>query len=185
MIGTRPIRHDGTDKVTGRALYGADIRLPGMLYGAVLRSPHAHARILAIDTSRAAALPGVKAVITAADLPALEDKIEDLGEGVVNLRYQSANVLARDKVLYYGHAVAAVAATSLHIAEEALALIQVTYELLPPVLDVRQAMPRMRRSCWTTCAPTSWAAKAIEAPTSPSHLQHQRGDLAAASPRRR
>ena len=69
VIGTRPIRHDGTDKVTGRALYGADIRLPGMLYGAVLRSPHAHARILSIDTSQAETLPGVRAVVTAADLP--------------------------------------------------------------------------------------------------------------------
>ncbi len=140
VIGTRPIRHDGTDKVTGRALYGADIRLPGMLYGAVLRSPHAHARILSIDTSRAEASPGVRAVVTAKDLPDLESKITALGEGSINLRYQSNNTLARDKVLYYGHAVAAVAATSVHIAEEALDLIRVEYEILPPVLDVQQAI---------------------------------------------
>jgi CO/xanthine dehydrogenase Mo-binding subunit len=140
VIGTRPIRHDGTDKVTGRALYGADIRLPGMLFGAVLRSPHGHARILSIDTSAAEALPGVRAAVTAADLPDLADKIAQLGEGAVNLRYQSNNTLARDKVLYFGHPVAAVAATSPHIAQEALALIRVEYEELPPVLDARQAM---------------------------------------------
>jgi CO/xanthine dehydrogenase Mo-binding subunit len=126
--------------VTGRALYGADIRLPGMLYGAVLRSPTAHARILSIDTSEAETFPGVWGVVTAADLPDLEDKVADLGEGSINLRHQSWNTLAREKVLYYGHPVAAVSATSLHIAEEALGLIRVTYEVLPPVLDVRAAM---------------------------------------------
>lgn len=140
VIGTRPIRHDGTDKVTGRALYGADLRLPGMLFGAVLRSPHAHARILSIDTRRALALPGVKAVVTAEDLPALASKVSSLGEGSANLLYQSWNVLARGKVLYYGHAVAAVAALNAHIAEEALNLIRVEYEILPPVLDPVQGM---------------------------------------------
>jgi xanthine dehydrogenase molybdenum-binding subunit len=140
VIGTRPIRQDGTDKVTGRAQYGADIRLPGMLYGAVLRSPHAHARILSIDTSQAEAFPGVHAVVTAADLPDLEDKVAGLGEGTINLRHQSWNTLARQKVLYFGHPLAAVSAITPHIAEEALALIQVTYEVLPPVLDVRAAM---------------------------------------------
>src|SRR5512143_217742 len=97
VIGTRPVRHDGTDKVTGRALFGADIRLPGMLYGTVLRSPHAHARILGIDTHAAEALPGVRAVVTAADLPRIGDKIAGSGEGSANLRYLSANALARDK----------------------------------------------------------------------------------------
>ena len=140
VIGTRPIRPDGTDKVTGRALYGGDFRLPDMLYGAVLRSPHAHARILSIDTSRAEALPGVKAVVTSADLPSLESKISSLGEASVNVRYQSANMLARQKALYHGHAVAAVAASTLHIAQEALALIQVDYEVLPALVDVQQAM---------------------------------------------
>lgn len=133
VIGTRPIRHDGVDKVTGRASFGADLRLPGMLYGAVLRSPHAHARIVSIDTKPAEALPGVKAVVTAADLPRLETE-DDF------LRYLRFNILAEGKVLYEGHAVAAVAATSPHIASEALDLIEVTYEVLPPVMDVRQSM---------------------------------------------
>jgi CO/xanthine dehydrogenase Mo-binding subunit len=140
VIGTRPIRHDGADKVTGRAKYGADIKLTGMLYGAMLRSPHAHARIVRIDTSKAEALPGVRAVVTAADLPAQGDRMVELGEGTVNMRHLSANVLAREKVLYRGHAVAAVAADNIHIAGEAAKLIEVQYELLPPVLDVREAM---------------------------------------------
>jgi len=140
VIGTRPVRHDGVDKVIGRALYGADIRLTGMLYGKVLRSPHAHARIRSIDTSKAEAYPGVKAVITAQDLPLLPDMMQELGEAQANLRDVSANVMAREKVLYRGHAVAAVAATSWRIAEEAVALIEVDYEVLPPVLDVRRAM---------------------------------------------
>jgi xanthine dehydrogenase molybdenum-binding subunit len=140
VIGTRPIRQDGTDKVTGRALFGADIHLPGMLYGAVLRSPHAHARIISIDTNRAKAHPGVRGVITAADLPDVENKVAELGESIINLRYQSWNILAHKKVLYYGHPIAAVSATSPYIAEEALDLIQVTYEVLSPVLDVRAAM---------------------------------------------
>ena len=140
VIGTRPIRHDGVDKVTGRAKYGADLNLSGMLHGRVLRSPHAHARIKRVDTSRAEALPGVKAVVTARDLPALADRVEDLGEGAANLRELSNNILAGEKALYRGHAVAAVAATSAHIALEALRLIEVEYEALPPVIDVRDAM---------------------------------------------
>ena len=91
VIGTSPLRHDGVDKVTGRAAFGADIRLPGMLYGAVLRSPHAHAKILSIDTSEAEKLHGVHAVITAKDFPDLESRIVELGEGVINRKYQSNN----------------------------------------------------------------------------------------------
>ncbi|MEW5976787.1 MAG: xanthine dehydrogenase family protein molybdopterin-binding subunit [Acidobacteriota bacterium] len=141
VIGTRPVRHDGVDKVTGRAIYGADVQLPGMLYGKVLRSPHAHARIKAIRTQKAEALEGVRAVVTAADLPSPEGRSANLGDlGEVPLPYLSRNVLADKKVLYHGHAVAAVAATTPHVAEEALELIEVDYEVLPPVMDVLEAM---------------------------------------------
>jgi xanthine dehydrogenase molybdenum-binding subunit len=140
VIGTRPVRHDGVDKVTGRAKYGADYIFPGMLYGKVLRSPYAHANIKSIKIDKALALPGVKAVITADDLPALADKMEQAGEMAINMNQLSANILARGKVLYDGHAVAAVAATSPHIAEEALRLIEVDYEVLPPVMSVEDAM---------------------------------------------
>ena len=140
VIGTRPVRHDGADKVTGRAIYGNDLQLSGMVYGKMLRSPHAHARIKSMDTSAAEAADGVLAVVTAADLPELKDKVANLGEGSVNLAYLGANCLAHDKVLYCGHAVAAVAARSAHQAEEAVALIKVEYELLEPVTDVIEAM---------------------------------------------
>jgi CO/xanthine dehydrogenase Mo-binding subunit len=177
VIGTRPIRHDGTDKVTGRALFGADVRLPGMLHGKVLRSPHAHARIRAIRTHKAEALPGVKAVVTGADLPEIADKIADLGEGAINLRYQSNNILARDKVLYHGHAVAAAAATSPHIAEEALALVEVDYEVLPPVLDVQQAMRDDAPILLEDLRTDEMGQKGEESTNIASHLQYKRGDL--------
>ena len=140
VIGTRPIRHDGVDKVTGRAQYGADVKLSGMLYASMLRSPHAHAKITKLDTSKAEALPGVRAVITSADMPEQGDRIVELGEGAVNMRHLSANVLANGKVLYRGHAIAGVAADNIHIAQEAVKLIDIDYEVLPPVLDVREAM---------------------------------------------
>src|SRR5690606_29788427 len=140
VIGTRPTRHDGADKVTGRARYGADVHLSGMLYGYILRSPLAHAKIRSIDISKAEALPGVHAVVTHADLADPGNRVAELGEGSVNLNHLSANVLARDKVLYKGHAIAAVAADNVHIAEEAARLIAVDFEPLPPVLDVRKAM---------------------------------------------
>ena len=139
VLGTRPIRHDGTDKVTGRAKYGADIHLAGMLHGKVLRSPHAHARIRSIDTARAAALPGVKAVVTAADLPEIAPGFERVGEMPLSFRDLSSNLLARDKVLFRGHAVAAVAATNPHVAEQALELIEVEYE---PCLLYTSPSPR-------------------------------------------
>ena len=140
VIGTRPVRHDGVDKVTGAARYGADISLPGMLHAKVLRSPHAHARIRRIDTSRAEALPGVVAVLTAADFPIIEDRILDFAEVQGNARMIAENLMAKDKALYMGHAVAAVCAVSPHIAAEALQLVAVDYEVLPTVLTWREAM---------------------------------------------
>ncbi len=133
VVGTRPVRPDGVDKVTGRARFGADVSAPGMLMGAILRSPHAHARIRSIDASRALALDGVKAVVTSADLP-------DLTGGDADLQAVLANVMARGKAFYDGHAVAAVAATSVGLARKALSLIAVDYEVLPHVTDVEAAM---------------------------------------------
>ena len=135
VVGTRPIRHDGTDKVTGRAKYGGDFQAAGMLHGKVLRSPHAHARIKSIDVSKALAHPGVKAVITGQDMPVA--KMANPSRGT---QFASDNVMAREKAQYKGHAIAAVAAINQHVAEEALGLIKVDYEVLPPVIDVREAM---------------------------------------------
>ncbi|MES0827763.1 xanthine dehydrogenase family protein molybdopterin-binding subunit [Ruegeria sp. SCP11] len=136
FVGTRPNRPDGLDKVTGRAKFGADAYAPGMLHGAILRSPHAHARIVKIDTSMAEAHKDVKAVVTRADFadvpfkPGLEGEFWNVLE----------NVMAGEKALYDGHAVAAVAATSTLAARDALKLIEVEYEVLPHVTDVDKAM---------------------------------------------
>ncbi|MBK35105.1 MAG: oxidoreductase [Gemmatimonadetes bacterium] len=141
VVGTRPVRHDGADKVTGRAVYGTDYTSSDLLQGKVLRSPHAHARVISIDTSRAEEHPEVRAVVTGADLVAnFEDRVEDLGEEVIRMKDLFASVMAHEKVFYHGFPVAAVAATSLSAAEEAVDLIEVEYEVLPPVLDVVEAM---------------------------------------------
>ena len=141
VVGTRPVRHDGPDKVMGRARYAADIHLPGLLHGKILRSPHAHARIRGIDARRALALPGVHAVVTGADFPAVSAEIKDQEEGAtVNYGFYSRNVMAREKALYRGHAVAAIAADSPHLAEEAMDLIEVDWEILTPVLTADAAM---------------------------------------------
>ncbi len=139
-IGTRPLRPDGVDKVTGRAKFGADTALPNMLVGAVLRSPHAHAKIKSIDISKAEALPGVKAVVSRDDFQDMPSEMVPAGEMMVNYRDMVRNVMAREKVLYDGHAVAAVAATSASVARRALKLIEVDYEVLPHVIDVMAAM---------------------------------------------
>lgn len=130
VVGTRPDRPDGIDKVTGRARYGADAVAPGMLTGRILRSPHAHARIKRIDTAKAEALAGVKAVVTRADFGEVPDHVADILD----------NCMAGAKALYDGHAVAAVAATSAAVARKALRLIEVEYEVLPSVTDVDAAM---------------------------------------------
>jgi CO/xanthine dehydrogenase Mo-binding subunit len=140
VVGTRPIRPDGVDKVTGRANFGADMTMPGMLWGKIKRSPHAHARIRSIKVDKALALPGVKAVVTRDDFPEIANEEAFVGEGPMNFRDLSRNCMARDKALYDGHAVAAVAAISASIAEEALDLIEIDYEVLPHVIDVEEAM---------------------------------------------
>ncbi|HEY1598714.1 MAG TPA: xanthine dehydrogenase family protein molybdopterin-binding subunit [Pirellulales bacterium] len=177
VIGTRPVRHDGVDKVTGRAIYGADINMAGLVHGRILRSPHAHAKIKSIDTSAALKLPGVVAVTTSKDFPNLKDKMADLGEGSVNLAHLGANCLAHDKALYRGHAVAAVAAISPHVAEEALKLIRVEYEPLPAVTWVLDAMkddaPLLHDNVFT-----NEMGKIGTKPTNVStHLHFEKGDV--------
>jgi aldehyde oxidoreductase len=124
-------KRDSLDQVSGRALYAADLKMPGMLYARVLRSPHHHARIVRIDTAEAATLPGVEAVITGADIPARA--------AMLNSRPQTY-LLSRDKVRFLGEAVAAVAAVSDAVAAEAVQRIRVEYEVLPAMLDPLEAM---------------------------------------------
>ena len=110
VVGTRPPRPDGIDKVTGRALFGADFSAPGMLHATILRSPHAHAKIISIDTSAALAMDGVKAVVTSDDF---------VKQGSSGKQDTLDNCMARGKVFYDGHAIAAVAATSVKVANAA------------------------------------------------------------------
>jgi CO/xanthine dehydrogenase Mo-binding subunit len=150
----------------------------GLLYAKILRSPHAHARIVSIDTSAAEKMPGVKAVVTSADFPNMIDAMADLGESSTNLRYTSENLMARNKVLYYGHAVAAVAATSANIAEEACKLITVQYEVLPPVLNVMTAAQPDAPILIDSLRTEAGGAKGDKPTNVAKHIQHQRGDLA-------
>ena len=138
-IGQRTLRPDGIEKVTGSAQYAADFAMPGMVYGKVLRSPHAHAVIKSIDTSEAEKLKGVLAVMTGDDLPLLPLD-EPLPSGPNDIRWISRGCMAREKILYTGHPVAAVAATSANIAAAAVKLIKVDYDVLPHVIDVDEAM---------------------------------------------
>lgn len=187
VIGTRPVRHDGLEKVTGQALYGADYSLPGMLHGKVLRSPHAHALIKSINVDKALKYPGVYAVITGADFPEVKGVMAQVGELLVNTHYLSLNVMARDKVLYDGHPVAAVAATNKHVAEEALRLIEVDYEVLQPVMTAEEAMkpnaPMLLPELRTRFMADRTDPGSPEGPDRPtniaSHIQFQRGDLEA------
>ena len=131
VVGQRKIRKDTVPKVTGQAIYAADIHMPGMLHGIALRSRYPHARILSIDTTKARMLPGVHAVMTAKDIP---------GTNKFGLALLDQEVLASDKVRMMGDPVAFVAAETVEICEEAIRCIDVKYEELPAVFTVEDAM---------------------------------------------
>ena len=163
VVGTRPVRHDGTDKVTGRAKYGADFDATGLLYAKVLRSPHAHARIKSIDTSKAEAAPGVRAVITGQDVPT--DSAA------------ARKVMAKDKALYKGHPVAALAAVSAHQAEQALALIEVEYEILKAATEVRDAMADDAELLHDDQTTTEMGEATDKHSNIATHFRYEQGDL--------
>ncbi len=178
VIGKRPIRHDGADKVTGKAIYTGDINLPKMAHARMIRSPHPHAKIKSIDASAVLKLPGVLAVVTAADFPNLKDKLANMGEaGMVNLTHLAANCLAHDKALYKGHAVAAIAATSAHIADEAALLVKVEYEPLPSVTWVLDAMQGGAPILHDDIHTDFMGQKDAKASNTPVHMQFVKGDL--------
>ncbi|MGE0254057.1 MAG: xanthine dehydrogenase family protein molybdopterin-binding subunit [Alphaproteobacteria bacterium] len=171
-IGQRTIRPDGADKVTGRAAFAADTTMPGMIWGKLLRSPHPHARIRSIDTSKAEALRGVKAVVTARDIVDFPvDKSVMLG--IQDMRWMCRNVMAREKALFHGHPVAAVAATTEAIAAEACRLIEVDYEVLPWVIEIDDALkpdaPILHEFNKVDGKPSNLTGK----------LEHKKGDIAA------
>jgi xanthine dehydrogenase molybdenum-binding subunit len=183
IIGTTPIRHDGYEKVTGKAKYGADTDLPGMIYGKILRSPHAHANIVSINTKKAESIAGVKAIVTAKDFPLLMNSDLDFSQVQRNPRMIAENTLAKDKVLYIGHAIAAVAANNPAIAEEAIKLIEVEYEILPAVINLKDAMkkdaPLLHDNLTTIFREDRFSAgqDTGEKSNIAGHIQFQRGDI--------
>jgi CO/xanthine dehydrogenase Mo-binding subunit len=177
VIGTRPIRPDGIEKVTGKAKFAADYQDSTLLHGKVLRSPHAHANIKSINIDKALKYPGVKAIITSKDFAEPPKGLTTIGEGgSANLQFISANVLAREKVLYKGHAIAAIAATSPHIAEEALDLIEVEYEVLKPVLTAQEAMKEDAPILHQTMTTTSGGQDTGTNSNIPTHTIYTIGD---------
>ena len=178
IVGQRPVRPDGVDKVTGRAQYGADVKLAGLLHGKVLRSPHAHARIRAINTAPAEAYPGVKAVVTARDLPFASLSKDELGGDYGRLKFASDHILASDKALYKGHPIAAVAAVNPHVAESALALIEVDYEVLDAVVDVREALQAGAPLLHEELRTSAMGEIGDHPSNIASHLSYEKGDVA-------
>lgn len=176
-VGQRSIRPDGFDKVTGRANYGADLTLPGMIWGKILRSPHAHAKIKKLDLSKAEAHPGVMAVCTYQDFPSVSSEAFAAGEGSTDILDLARNILADDKVLYEGHAICAIAARTEAVAEEALALVEVEYELLTPVMNLEDAMkegaPLLHEDMFTA----GLAEKPAKASNVAARMELKKGDI--------
>src|SRR6185436_5077522 len=130
VAGKRLKRIDGIGKVTGKHVYASDFALPGMLFGKILRSSEAHARIVRLDVGKALALPGVRTILTAKDIPQI----------LFGTASKDRPVFAADIVRFRGEAIAAVAATSLEIAEAAVRTIEIEYEPLPAVFDMEEAL---------------------------------------------
>ena len=170
VIGTRPVRPDGTDKVTGRALYGADFEMAGLLHGKILRSPHPHARIKSINFDEALKIDGVLAVVTSKDLP-------DNPDGISSIAYGRGNILAKDKVLYVGHAIAGVAAIDSHTAEEALEAIKVEYEILSPSLSVEEAMDNSSEIIHENAFMKEFGEMTTTNNNIDEHFQHKMGNV--------
>ena len=184
VVGTRPIRPDGTDKVTGRAKYGADFEIAGSLYAKMVRTPHAHAKIVSIDTSKAEAHPAVRAVVTGDDLPKTVigpdgDRPTTIGDLAADLKYLRHQVMATEKVLFRGQPVAAVAALTAHDAEEAAKLVEVVYEVLPSVTEVRAAMADNAPVLHDDIEMTEFGEKTGRKGNIADHFQNKIGDPAA------
>jgi CO/xanthine dehydrogenase Mo-binding subunit len=180
VVGTRPVRPDGVPKVTGIARYGSDFTLPGMLWAKVLRSPHAHARIRSIDASEALKLPGVKAVITGADFP--EQKFDYVGPErvAINFWHMTRMIMAKEKALFEGHPIAAVAATSKSLCDEAMKLIKVDYEVLPHVIDVDEAMKEDAPLLFEDMIPRGIEPVPTKASNISKRVQYKLGDVDSA-----
>lgn len=183
VIGTGLAKVDGPERVTGKAAFGADLTFPNMLWAKLVRSPHAHARIKKIDTSKALALPGVKAAITAHDLPPLEKGTTTplVGEVSIDMSAIRELAVASDKARFHGQVVAAVAATDPFTAAEAAQLVEVEYEPLPVAGDVMQAMqpdaPLVHEDLYTTEEDSQ--EKSAQPSNIATHMVYSHGDVDA------
>ncbi|MGB1749384.1 MAG: xanthine dehydrogenase family protein molybdopterin-binding subunit [Dehalococcoidia bacterium] len=177
QFGKRLRKVDGDDKVTGAAIFGADFTAKGSLHAKIVRSPHAHARIVSIDTSAAEALPGVEAVCTAADFPSDVTGDVDTGEVEIGIQFLANLIMGRRKALFEGHPVAAVAATDVHIAEEAARLVKVEYEVLPAVTDPIEAMSPDAPLLHEGLIATSLSGSADEPSNIAGHMEGGKGDV--------
>ena len=170
VIGNAVTREDGHDKVSGRTIYTADVHLPGLLWGKILRSPYPHARIERIDTYKAQRVPGVKAVITGTDVKGC----------LIGKQIRDMPALCWDKVRFIGDRVAAVAAESIDAAEEALTLIEVDYQELPAVFDPLEAMQPDAPRLHDDIAAYGGAPKdllALDLPNGLTRLAWRKGDV--------
>ena len=177
QFGKRYRKVDGDEKVTGRAVFGADFTAQGSLFAKIVRSPHAHARILSIDTSEAEALPGVETVCTAADFPSEVSGDVDTGEVEIGIQFLANLIMGRRKALFEGHPVAAVAATDIHIAEEAAKLVKVEYDVLPAVTDPIEAMSPDAPLLHEGLIATSLSGSADQPSNIAGHMEGGKGDV--------
>ena len=181
VVGKRLPRVDAGERVTGRATYPADMTRPGLVVGRIKRSPHAHARIISIDTTRARALKGVLAVITAADFPVIEPgTIIPFGETGADAWVSALTVIARDRVVWRGQSIAAVAATDAYIAAAALDLIDVAYEVLPALMDIEAASAPDAPLIYPAIKPKGFDATVLAPRNAGGRTMIERGDVAAA-----
>jgi xanthine dehydrogenase molybdenum-binding subunit len=181
VVGKRLPRVDAGERVTGRAMYPADLVRPGLVVGRIKRSPHAHARILSIDTTRARALKGVLAVVTAADFPAIEPgTMIPFGETGADVWVSALTVIARDRVMWRGQPIAAVAATDAYVAAAALDLIDVTYDVLPAVMDIEAATAAAAPLIYPAMKPKGFDASVLAPRNAGGRTLIERGDVASA-----
>ena len=178
VIGQGIPRVDSDERVTGKAVFAADLTLRGTLHAKMVRSPHAHARIKNIDTSRALALPGVVAVVTGDDLPELENAAASVGgETTMEARYLRQYLLAEGTALFQGHPIAAVAATTPQIAEEAVSLVDVEYEPLPVVGDILEGMGPESHVIHPELRTRSLAGLSADPTNVSLHVNSEKGDV--------
>ncbi len=181
VVGKRLPRVDAGERVTGRATYPADMTRPGLVVGRIKRSPHAHARIISIDTTRARALKGVLAVITAADFPVIEPgTIIPFGETGADAWVSALTVIARDRVVWRGQPIAAVAATDAYIAAAALDLIDVAYEVLPAMMDIEAASAPDAPLIYPAIKPKGFDSTVLAPRNAGGRTMIERGDVVAA-----